>query len=206
MKITEIAFSCYPVTDMARARAFYEGVLGLTPTMVVGEPDGMQWTEYDIANGTLSIGSGAPNWAPSSSGCSVGLEETTSTTRSDTSADKPSPSTWSPSKHPSAAWPSSSIPTATPSASTSASRDTGEADRFRRSRRLTARPVGPKVPPMAKVEPFPFPNEVYPDDWFSRLGRDDLFAGDAPIELETSILEDPALDEPLLETLAPNPA
>ncbi len=74
MKITEIAFSCYPVTDMARARAFYEGVLGLTPTMVVGEPDGMQWTEYDIANGTLSIGSGAPNWAPSSSGCSVGLE------------------------------------------------------------------------------------------------------------------------------------
>lgn len=74
MKITEIAFSCYPVTDMARARAFYEGVLGLAPTMVVGEPDGMQWTEYDIANGTLSIGSGAPDWAPSSSGCSVGLE------------------------------------------------------------------------------------------------------------------------------------
>ncbi|MBL9159899.1 MAG: VOC family protein [Verrucomicrobiales bacterium] len=74
MKITEIAFSCYPVTDMARARGFYEGVLGLAPTMVVGEPDGMQWTEYDIANGTLSIGSGAPDWAPSSSGCSVGLE------------------------------------------------------------------------------------------------------------------------------------
>lgn len=74
MKITEIAFSCYPVTDMARARAFYEDVLGLAPTMVVGEPDGMQWTEYDIANGTLSIGSGAPDWAPSSSGCSVGLE------------------------------------------------------------------------------------------------------------------------------------
>jgi predicted enzyme related to lactoylglutathione lyase len=74
MKITEIAFSCYPVTDMARARAFYEGILGLMPTMVVGEPDGMQWTEYDIANGTLSIGSGAPDWVPSSTGCSVGLE------------------------------------------------------------------------------------------------------------------------------------
>ncbi len=28
LKVTEIAFSCYPVTDMARARAFYEGVLG----------------------------------------------------------------------------------------------------------------------------------------------------------------------------------
>ena len=59
---------------MARARALYEGVLGLTPTMVEGEPDEMQWTEYDIANGTLSIGSGAPDWAPSSTGCSVELE------------------------------------------------------------------------------------------------------------------------------------
>ncbi len=74
MNITEIAFSCYPVTDMARARAFYEGVLGLSPTMVAEEPGGMQWTEYDIANGTLAIGAGAPDWSPTSSGCSVGLE------------------------------------------------------------------------------------------------------------------------------------
>src|SRR5690606_9957781 len=62
------------VTDMSRARAFYEGVLGLTPTMPAGEPGGIEWTEYDIANGTLSIGSGAPNWSPTSSGCSVGLQ------------------------------------------------------------------------------------------------------------------------------------
>ena len=74
MKITEIAFSCYPVTDMARARAFYEGVLGLKATLSVGEPGGMQWTEYDIANGTLSIGCGAPGWEPTTDGCSVGLE------------------------------------------------------------------------------------------------------------------------------------
>lgn len=74
MKITEIAFSCYPVTDMARARAFYEDLLGLTPTMQAGEPGGMQWTEYDIANGTLAIGAGAPEWEPTASGCSVGLE------------------------------------------------------------------------------------------------------------------------------------
>ena len=38
LKVTEIAFSCYPVKDMARARKFYEGVLGLKPTMVFGEP------------------------------------------------------------------------------------------------------------------------------------------------------------------------
>ena len=50
LKIIEIAFSCYPVKDMARARKFYEDVLGLKPTMVVGEPGGMQWTEYDIAS------------------------------------------------------------------------------------------------------------------------------------------------------------
>jgi predicted enzyme related to lactoylglutathione lyase len=74
MKVTEIAFSCYPVTDMARARKFYEGVLGLKPTYSVGEPGGMQWTEYDIANGTLSIGAGAPDWKPNAHGCSVGLE------------------------------------------------------------------------------------------------------------------------------------
>lgn len=74
LKVTEIAFSCYPVTDMARARKFYEDVLGLKPTMVVGEAGGMQWTEYDNANGTLSLGVGAPEWKPTAEGCSVGLE------------------------------------------------------------------------------------------------------------------------------------
>ena len=74
LKITEIAFSCYPVTDMARARKFYEDVLGLKPTMVHGNPGEMQWTEYDIANGTLSLGAGAPDWKPTATGCSVGLE------------------------------------------------------------------------------------------------------------------------------------
>ena len=74
LKITEIAFSCYPVTDMARARKFYEDVLGLKPTMIVGESGGMQWTEYEIARGTLSLGAGAPDWKPTATGCSVGLE------------------------------------------------------------------------------------------------------------------------------------
>jgi predicted enzyme related to lactoylglutathione lyase len=74
LKVTEIAFSCYPVTDMKRARAFYEGVLGLKPTMVVGESGGMQWTEYEIGAGALALGAGAPDWKPASTGCSVGLE------------------------------------------------------------------------------------------------------------------------------------
>lgn len=74
LKVTEIAFSCYPVTDMARARQFYETVLGLKATAVFGQAGGMQWTEYDIASGTLSIGAGAPGWQPRGDGCSVGLE------------------------------------------------------------------------------------------------------------------------------------
>ena len=32
MKVTDIAFTGIPVTDMKRARAFYEGVLGLKPS------------------------------------------------------------------------------------------------------------------------------------------------------------------------------
>lgn len=74
LKVKEIAFSCYPVTDMARARKFYEEILHLTPTMTVGEPGGMQWTEYEIGSGALSLGCGAPDWHPRSDGYSVGLE------------------------------------------------------------------------------------------------------------------------------------
>ena len=74
LKVIEIAFTCYPVIDMARARKFYEDVLGLKPTMVVGEPGGMQWTEYDIGSGTLALGCGAPDWKPRADGCCAGLE------------------------------------------------------------------------------------------------------------------------------------
>lgn len=74
LRVTEIAFSCYPVADMARAREFYEGVLGLKPTMAHGEPGEVQWTEYDVGNGTLALGAGVPDWKPAPNGCSVGLE------------------------------------------------------------------------------------------------------------------------------------
>lgn len=73
MKIQEIAFSCYPVTDMERARAFYEGILGLTVTMDHKLEGGAHWVEYDIGSGTLAIGS-APGMEPSRNGCSVALE------------------------------------------------------------------------------------------------------------------------------------
>lgn len=73
MKITEIAFSSYAVTDVARARAFYEGVLGLKVTMETNMGGGGHWIEYDIGAGTLGIGR-TEGWKPSSDGCCVALE------------------------------------------------------------------------------------------------------------------------------------
>jgi len=72
IKVNEVAFFCYPVTDMKRARSFYEGILGLTPTMVLEKP-GMTWTEYEIGSTTLSLGI-YPGWTPSSEGGNIALE------------------------------------------------------------------------------------------------------------------------------------
>ena len=71
MKITEIAFTGIPVTDIARARAFYESILGLKPTM---ESAGGMWIEYDIGAATLGIGCYGDTWQPSPQGTCVALE------------------------------------------------------------------------------------------------------------------------------------
>jgi predicted enzyme related to lactoylglutathione lyase len=71
MKIKNIAFVGIPVTDMKRARAFYEGVLGLKASGEFGE--GM-WVEYKIGNDTLAIGSVGDQWKPSPDGTSVAIE------------------------------------------------------------------------------------------------------------------------------------
>lgn len=73
MKVVEIAFTCYPVTDLQRARRFYEGVLGLKESQFFGTNEG-GFVEYDIGPGTLAICNGAPDWKPSPGGGSVGLE------------------------------------------------------------------------------------------------------------------------------------
>ncbi len=72
LEIVEIAFCSYAVTDMARARAFYEGVLGLKPAKVIETPDG-QWVEYEIGATALSLGR-APGWKPGPDGGTVALE------------------------------------------------------------------------------------------------------------------------------------
>lgn len=73
MKITEIAFSTYPVLDMARARAFYEGVLGLQVTMNQDMGEDGHWLEFDIGPGTLGLGR-YKDFKPTPDGCTVGLE------------------------------------------------------------------------------------------------------------------------------------
>jgi predicted enzyme related to lactoylglutathione lyase len=47
MKINEIAFTCNPVTDMPRARKFYEELFGLKSTMD-HKMERDHWVEYDI--------------------------------------------------------------------------------------------------------------------------------------------------------------
>ncbi len=73
MKVIEIAFSCYPVTDMARSKKFYEEVLGLNCTMDTDMGAEGHWVEFDIAGGTLGLGRW-PGWETTPQGCTVGLE------------------------------------------------------------------------------------------------------------------------------------
>lgn len=74
INVTAIAFTGYPVTDMPRARAFYEQVLGLQSSAVF-EHEGRHWIEYDIGEGTLAINNmSTEQWKPSSDGPGVALE------------------------------------------------------------------------------------------------------------------------------------
>ena len=71
MKITNLAFVGTPVTDMKRARSFYEGVLGLK---VSEEMMGGKWVEYGLGNNTLAIASVGDQWVPSDQGTGAALE------------------------------------------------------------------------------------------------------------------------------------
>jgi len=71
MKIKEIGFVATPVTDIPRARSFYEGVLGLH---VSDEMMGGQWVEYSIGDNTLAIANVGEQWNPSDQGTGAALE------------------------------------------------------------------------------------------------------------------------------------
>ena len=71
MKIKNIAFVGVPVTDIARAREFYEKVLGLS---VSEEMMGGQWIEYSVGDNTLAIANVGEQWKPSDEGTAAALE------------------------------------------------------------------------------------------------------------------------------------
>ena len=73
MTFTEVSFTSYPVTDLPAARAFYEGVLGLTATTVMDMGAQGCWIEYELGTHTFGIGK-SPDWNPSPDGPSCALE------------------------------------------------------------------------------------------------------------------------------------
>jgi len=74
MKVVEIAFCGYPVTDMRRAKGFYEGILGLEPSRQYGEDPTLS-VGYDLGANTLAISNMASkDWKPFTGGPSVALE------------------------------------------------------------------------------------------------------------------------------------
>lgn len=71
MKIKAIGFVGIPVTDLERARAFYEGVLGLR---VSEEMMDGKWIEYSVGDDTLAIANVGEAWTPSDQGTGAALE------------------------------------------------------------------------------------------------------------------------------------
>lgn len=71
MKVQKIGFVAIPVTEMKRARAFYEGVLGLD---VSDEMMDGKWIEYAVGGDTLAVASLETGWLPSEQGTGVALE------------------------------------------------------------------------------------------------------------------------------------
>jgi len=71
IKVNEASFFGYPSTDLARSRAFYEGVLGLKVSL---ESDKVPWLEFDLGNTTLGLGNYGDAWKPSADGALLALE------------------------------------------------------------------------------------------------------------------------------------
>ena len=71
MKVNNIAFVGIPVTDVRRARKFYEEVLGLA---VSDEMMSGKWIEYAVGDNTLAIANVGEQWKPSEQGTGAALE------------------------------------------------------------------------------------------------------------------------------------
>jgi predicted enzyme related to lactoylglutathione lyase len=70
IRYKEIAFTAYAVTNMARARKFYEGILNLK----VGRVFSKNFREYDLGRSTLVVACAPKQWPPSRKGTCAALE------------------------------------------------------------------------------------------------------------------------------------
>lgn len=68
--ITSIAFTVYPVSNMERARAFYEHVLGLH----VSHNYQGQWVEYQVGGATFAITTSDMGQSPGAKGAVMAFE------------------------------------------------------------------------------------------------------------------------------------
>jgi len=71
VKINNLAFVGIPVTDIKRAREFYQGVLGLA---IAEEMMDGNWIEYAVGDNTLAIANVGAQWTPSDQGTGAALE------------------------------------------------------------------------------------------------------------------------------------
>lgn len=55
IRVKEVAFIFHPTADIARARAFYEKLLGLKIGMQVEFAPGTWWIEYDVAGTAIGV-------------------------------------------------------------------------------------------------------------------------------------------------------
>ncbi len=69
----KVAFTYYPVTDVPRARKFYEETLGLKPGSAGNQGDGW-WVEYDLPGGCLALTSFTPDKPSDSAGGTIAFE------------------------------------------------------------------------------------------------------------------------------------
>lgn len=70
IRYKEIAFTAYAVTNITKARKFYEGKLGLKPARILNK----DFVEYDLGRSTLAVGCAPDMWKPSPIGTTASLE------------------------------------------------------------------------------------------------------------------------------------
>ncbi|MEO6006236.1 MAG: VOC family protein [Opitutus sp.] len=60
IQVKELAFVFHVVTDVAKARQFYEGLLGLKVGFQLEFTPGQWWIEYDVAGQAVAISNAMP--------------------------------------------------------------------------------------------------------------------------------------------------